>query len=578
MSRRLRLLFRRRPNPIGLSLRGYRRATALSVERLEARRVMAAVELLLYTDTDQSGSFEAGVDEVAAGRFIFVDADANGAFEVGEAFAVTDDTGLAALTLPGGGLWPVQTFEGDAGLYATADSGSPDVPLELVVPSSGMAAAPAWSVDRLTFSMDEDGELPLGDEELRSRLLDPDEPAVELMILTGLQLGRFEAALDGSRKYVPNADANGRETLLVAARVGTLWSKAVPVEIDIAPIDDLPTQVELNFVASVPENLADALIATYEVDDVDGGELAIVFGVDDMFYALDGEIRLRAGLELNFESGDELPVSVGFSAGGEELLNRSEVLSISDQPDPIEGIVFQGLPRVEEFRPGYWFGPLQVVDEDRDEDYSWEVSDDRFMVSELNELQLKPGQYLMTRDGTSVPLVLTASGSKGGEPFQHELTIEVLQAPPVFQNRPVTLDVNDDGVVTPLDALAVINAINSGGARRLDGPPPQGEYNYIDVNGDWALTPLDVLIVINYLNSRPRGEASGPPPGYGGSSLDEQRLAGEGEPRHTTSPATQPAPTPLRSSSLASSTSLPADAVDFYWSADDTVDRLNRRR
>jgi hypothetical protein len=69
-----------------------------------------------------------------------------------------------------------------------------------------------------------------------------------------------------------------------------------------------------------------------------------------------------------------------------------------------------------------------------------------------------------------------------------------------WQNASRAVDVDNSGFVVPLDALLVINVLNSRGAGELDGSgivaPP-----YIDVTGDRMLTPLDVLVVINHLNA-----------------------------------------------------------------------------
>jgi hypothetical protein len=61
-------------------------------------------------------------------------------------------------------------------------------------------------------------------------------------------------------------------------------------------------------------------------------------------------------------------------------------------------------------------------------------------------------------------------------------------------------DVNDDAKISPMDALAIINAIN---ARRTDS------INYLDVNDDGECTPVDVLMVINRLNRQPQAAGSG---------------------------------------------------------------------
>lgn len=77
-------------------------------------------------------------------------------------------------------------------------------------------------------------------------------------------------------------------------------------------------------------------------------------------------------------------------------------------------------------------------------------------------------------------------------------------APATFRwhNVSIPVDVNADGLVTPIDALLIINEINLRGPRSLVGShlasPP-----YVDTNGDDMLSPDDVLRVVNYLNANP---------------------------------------------------------------------------
>ena len=64
-------------------------------------------------------------------------------------------------------------------------------------------------------------------------------------------------------------------------------------------------------------------------------------------------------------------------------------------------------------------------------------------------------------------------------------------------NFGMRFDVNQDGQVTPLDALQVLNRLNANGIGSSDS---QTEERYYDVNGDGLLSPLDALQVINRLN------------------------------------------------------------------------------
>jgi hypothetical protein len=71
------------------------------------------------------------------------------------------------------------------------------------------------------------------------------------------------------------------------------------------------------------------------------------------------------------------------------------------------------------------------------------------------------------------------------------------------------MDVNNDGVVSAIDVLTIINYINAGSAYiDLANTPGAG---YPDVDGDHFITPSDVIKVINYVNSQPTGNSTTDP-------------------------------------------------------------------
>jgi hypothetical protein len=71
------------------------------------------------------------------------------------------------------------------------------------------------------------------------------------------------------------------------------------------------------------------------------------------------------------------------------------------------------------------------------------------------------------------------------------------------------LDVNMDGIVTPLDALTVINTVNLPDQYVAQGAFKFSNGIHPDVNGDSFVTPLDVLLVINHLNRGAEAGAEG---------------------------------------------------------------------
>ena len=141
------------------------------------------------------------------------------------------------------------------------------------------------------------------------------------------------------------------------------------------------------------------------------------------------------------------------------------------------------------------------------------------------------GTFTYVHDGLSrITDTFTYRASDGGA--QNALgavttvTLTIGQAPPPPHQNPLVVgnedgttghrDVNADGFITPIDALLVINFLNTNGGGRsvvgLPAPPP-----YRDVSGDNFISALDALLVINYLNTRGR------------SGGGEGELAGEGE-------------------------------------------------
>jgi hypothetical protein len=88
-------------------------------------------------------------------------------------------------------------------------------------------------------------------------------------------------------------------------------------------------------------------------------------------------------------------------------------------------------------------------------------------------------------------------------------------------------DVNADDSIVPLDALIVINDLNTLGARSL--PAPGGELvppPYLDVNGDGSISSIDALQVINELNAQLVGESTNEPVEL---SFHALAVMGEGE-------------------------------------------------
>ena len=72
--------------------------------------------------------------------------------------------------------------------------------------------------------------------------------------------------------------------------------------------------------------------------------------------------------------------------------------------------------------------------------------------------------------------------------------------PSFNRNRPA--DVSNDGHVSAIDALMIINRLNKEGARSLpQGAVSESGQRFYDVNRDGYISPIDALQVINHLNN-----------------------------------------------------------------------------
>ncbi len=71
-----------------------------------------------------------------------------------------------------------------------------------------------------------------------------------------------------------------------------------------------------------------------------------------------------------------------------------------------------------------------------------------------------------------------------------------------YYNTLAATDVNDDGLTTAMDALTIINRLNSGTAGQLsiEAVASGLKLDFADVNNDGFISPVDALLVINRLN------------------------------------------------------------------------------
>ncbi|MFO0939897.1 MAG: dockerin type I domain-containing protein [Pirellulales bacterium] len=133
-------------------------------------------------------------------------------------------------------------------------------------------------------------------------------------------------------------------------------------------------------------------------------------------------------------------------------------------------------------------------------------------ANEANRLQLPP-QVTIPADQQSITFFAQAIDNSSY--FYNDLLIiadravvalHIAEDESPWHNYALPLDVSGNGTITPVDALQVIDYLNSVVDRSLIGKDPLKLPSFIDVNLDQIASPSDVLKIINFLSSRSAGE------------------------------------------------------------------------
>ena len=265
--------------------------------------------------------------------------------------------------------------------------------------------------------------------------------------------------------------------------------------------------------AEVEENAEGSYVTTFDVEDEDRGDLP-TFSVDDNRFIFRGfDLYLADGVSFDFEQTPSIPINITAVDSAGHSLTREFIVSVIDiveQPELIE----LGGDSVVEFVPGDVVGDVIVDGVEVGSGYTVVVDDSRFEIVD-STLKLADNQFVELATQSEIELTITAQDTDGTfDAVSQVFIIDILVNDTPFHNDSLPYDVNRSGDVTPADALAIINYLNTYGP----GPVGSGNPSYgYDVNADLYVTALDALLVLNYLNL----------PGNSGTVNGE---GGEGEP------------------------------------------------
>ncbi|MEM9972226.1 MAG: calsyntenin family protein, partial [Pseudomonadota bacterium] len=190
-----------------------------------------------------------------------------------------------------------------------------------------------------------------------------------------------------------------------AAPAAAFSDDTVPEDVNLAP-----EAIDLKG-GTVAENAAGAVVGRLSVvDDGEAGEHTFEVS-DDRFEVVDGELRLKPGVSLDHEEASVIQVEITATDAGGLSVTETFEITVADVNEGPEAVSLIG-SEVSENADGEAVGKLSVVDPDRSDAHTFDVSDDRFQVVD-GELRLKPGVSLDFEDEASVGVTVTATDSGG---------------------------------------------------------------------------------------------------------------------------------------------------------------------
>jgi VCBS repeat-containing protein len=306
-------------------------------------------------------------------------------------------------------------------------------------------------------------------------------------------------------------------------------SNEATVSITVDGINDLP--VAGNDTVDVPRNATTAITILSNDNDVDGvitlvcqvagptqGDLQLSVATDP---GCSGSLVDISGNTVNYtpDPGISGPDQFTYrvkddTTSGWSTATATVVIEVNDPPHAEHDVYNSGTGVTDPVT--VYLNAINIVNvlaNDTDSDGTLDASSVTVASSPVH------GTAVAQADGTIyyTPAVGTPAGTTDTFTYQVQdddgawsnvanVNLLIQPDPTPWQNKPVAEDVNDDGTVSPLDALIGINAMNAntypGGTLPVVSgtvtPPPFYDVETVTTPG--ILAPLDVLVVINWLN------------------------------------------------------------------------------
>ncbi|MDA1055052.1 MAG: tandem-95 repeat protein [Planctomycetota bacterium] len=385
---------------------------------------------------------------------------------------------------------------------------------------------------------------------------DVDGDQLEAVLVDGTSHGSLHLEQDGSFRYVPDEHYLGRDSFAYKLTDGHAESSVTTVEIDVVPV---PVSIRLEAVGPngepVHQVAADeSLVVRTLVQDLRSPsdvQLGIGAAYFDIVYDVDAinpTISTDGPLGLDIQFGAAYPNGIGGNVLAEGRLN--DIGAFQAGFDALGGDELELFTLAFDLNgphaandsytiaAGTSVNRLHVLSNEAE--LRWDVTldaqyaanspvaDVAYLVpaEPVPEADIRYGDItLVVRNGaltiqsvgdsaSGAAISIESNGVINYEPVEGftgqdsftytvidgqgrtataTVTLEVTES---WQNPVQPTDVNGDGTDSPLDALVIINELNTVGPHDLAGGVITA---FLDVNGDGVVSPIDALLVINRL-------------------------------------------------------------------------------
>lgn len=224
---------------------------------------------------------------------------------------------------------------------------------------------------------------------------------------------RFEI-VDGKVRLRPGVTLDHEKAATIELEVTATDSGGLSVtqsfEIKVLDVNEGPTDVAFEG-ETIAENASSAFVGRLTAVDPDAGDTHSFSVSDDRFEVVDGEVRLKLGVSLDFEDASTIFIEVTATDSGGLTITETFDVQVSDVNEGPESVSLDASP-VAENQEGTVVGRVSAVDPDAGDTHTFTASDDRFEVVD-GEVRLKPGIALDHEDAGSISLEVTAVDSGG---------------------------------------------------------------------------------------------------------------------------------------------------------------------